>query len=197
MPSGHTAKIAEGMTFPEFALQCATSFMRYEDAQGRPTLADDPSVREQHFYADMLLEKKAELKTFEGLSNDEIRAEYEKSVTESTEYRAKQRKEKNELREKYTAILAQVDAWVPPSETHRNFKKFMIDQLQSSIDWDCNTEYDDREDSKPVEPLNVWYRNRVTSMKRDVEHYTEKAAKEHQNIEEQLRWVKDLRDSLK
>jgi hypothetical protein len=105
-------------------------------------------------------------------------------------------KKQQELRKKYEDMLAQVNAWVPPSPDHVEFKKFMIQQITSSIEWDCNGDYYLRESvAKPLSGKK-YLREMKERAVRDIVYHNEENKKEIERAADRTRWVNQLRDSL-
>jgi hypothetical protein len=138
-------------------------------------------------------EAKNKLKSIEDTSieNAEViaRKEYKKAV-EDYQVRIDENKD---LRNKYESMLHKVKNWIPPSDNHIRLKEFMIEQLNSSIDFDCSDIH-----SKPPVMLSgaLWLDQNITSVLHDIQYHLVKQDEENKRTAERNVWVKLLRDSL-
>lgn len=99
---------------------------------------------------------------------------------------------------KYTAILAEVEKWNPPTPDHQPLKTFVTDQLKSSLQFD-GVEIDyyrgEVRDLTKVEPL-VHFRTQFEKAKNDVTQHQSNWDKEVKRTNWRNEWLKTLRDSL-
>lgn len=138
MPTGYTADVKDGKVtdFRTFALRCARNFgatiMQRDDPGDDPPKHREMSEYERKRLADARedvvryqamseaeAERRAEFEFYEQL------ADYEKRVAET----------KME-QDRYDAMLVKVARWTPPTSQHEGMKKFMIEQLVTSKDFD-------------------------------------------------------------
>lgn len=194
MPTGYTADVADGKVteFHDFALNCARAFGALIALRDYPE-APIPAAFKPHTWSkDRLAEEEAKLKELESLTpkQAELRAfrEYEEAARDR-----RRLNEKNELqRERYETMLVKVRSWKIPSPDHAEMKKFMVDQLEESIRFDCNYVYN--------EPTRLsgaaWLEERITKAKNSIAYHTREWQKEVERTEESNRWVADLRASL-
>jgi hypothetical protein len=130
MPTGYTARIKNGITFKEFALHCACS--RFYDCSELP---DKFIVSD--YYSKEIVELTKELNHLNSMTDDELEIASQKECEFENRERVELRNEKIDLKNKYNDMLNEVEKWIPPSKEHRYFKKYMIEQIKSSIDCDC------------------------------------------------------------
>ena len=97
------------------------------------------------------------------------------------------------LREKYNVMLGKVEAWKPPSVDHVRFKQFMIEQIATSIDFDCGYCYNNVHEKLTGEE---WLAQEEAKLRKDITYYEAENAKEIEQIEGSNRWIKELRDNL-
>jgi hypothetical protein len=127
------------------------------------------------------------------MSPTECDIEAEKSFQAEKKTRATIRAERDELRNKYNAMLAKAVKWEPPTPDHVEYKNFMVKQLRDSIEWDCDPSYDD----EPTQQTGAqWLAGQIASAERDIEYHRQGHAKEVELTESRNRWIKALRDSL-
>lgn len=143
MPTGYTARIIDGKisNFQQFAKLCmrnfgATIHMRDEslDAEYTPRT---PGT----YYQDQIDKFNLELSIIKNMTAEEIISKKVKSLTESQEYHLNAINIANENRKILSALLEDARNFSPPTENHHGIKAFMIEQLESTIDFDCKTEY--------------------------------------------------------
>lgn len=110
--------------------------------------------------------------------------EYEKRVEEM-----------NELRRKYSDMLAKVQGWKAPSVDHVGLKEFMVQQITQSIDFDCDTRYY-RKHSPELKTGEEWLTAKAKKALRDIDYHTQEQAKEEERTSARNLWLKQLRTSL-
>ncbi len=91
-------------------------------------------------------------------------------------------------------MLGDVNAWQPPTPDHEGFKKFMVDQITGSIDWDCSHKYDEI-------PARVsaqeWIETQLATTLEAIDYHTLGHAAEIKLTQDRNDWINALRDSLK
>ena len=193
MPSGYTSPIYDkrNISFEEFVLTCARAFgpcihQRDNDFNEKPKLRE----LDIQYHLDALEQaknyKKPTKAEFEAYKKEKI-AEAHKSLEEA-----------RSLRERYTVMLQKVKNWNPPTPDHDGLKNFMIEQLESSIKWDCHEDYRSNDVSSWEKMKYSDYVKELTSSnKRSIEYHTEEIAKEKKNVEFTNKWITALYDNLK
>jgi methionyl-tRNA formyltransferase len=138
MPTGYTYVIAEdNCSFNEYVWRCIEAFLpeRREDNTGRIPLTVEPRT----WHLEQLEQEKAELIRLRGLSDAECEAEANKEYATRIAARIDSLEDKIDVKSRYEAMLEQVKAWNPPDEIYTEFKKFMIEQIEQSISYDCSS----------------------------------------------------------
>lgn len=102
--------------------------------------------------------------------------------------------ENKALLEKYSAMLAEVKEWTPPSSEHRGLKKFMQEQIEQSIEFDCGG--DSLKTLKQLTPTQ-WRKEEIKATLEDIFHHTKEQKKDNARAKDNTIWVKKLRESLK
>jgi len=103
------------------------------------------------------------------------------------------RKKCEESHGKYESMLQQVRSWNPPTANHKGLKKFMIEQLEETIKFDCSMDCY----PKPEKLSGVAYRRQlINSAKRNIAYHVEQQKKEEKSAKERTTWIQALRDSL-
>lgn len=197
MATGYTIKIAEGMTFREFVMGCSRAFGYCIDLRDEPGGGEIvPKVfRPNGDYLKKINELKRELKGLNKMSegeaekraklhNEKLKREHENRI-----------KECEELRKKYENMKAKVLGWTPPTPNHMNLKKFMLEQIEISIEFDCDESFIERNEEREVDG-RAWLYDKKKSVQRNLNYYREEHEKEVRRCKEATDWVKALRKSL-
>jgi hypothetical protein len=197
MPTGYTADVVDGNVtdFPTFALRCARAFGALIELRDERLDAPIPDeFKPSMYHADALERARGELEALRLLTEDERR------IAADAEYEAElQRRRESEartvvVRERLNAMLAEVEAWEPPTLEHFELKRFMQQQLTETLKWDGRGLYHD----VPLERQtpHEWYEAQRIKLERDIVYHTEHHAKELERVRDRNAWVKALRDSL-
>lgn len=195
MPTGYTVNIKDGITFEQFTMGCARAFGALVLMRDEPNDAPIPEKLEPNDYHErMLIENKEELKRIEVIGIDKASQLALDEWRESEKSRIKRLNENKELRVKYQEMLDKALAWIPPTDDHKGLLKFMVDQLEKSIEFDCSEEYY----SKPTELLSGddWLEQQKTKVKHSIEYHEKENKAEIERTNSRNSWLKNLRDSL-
>lgn len=194
MPTGYTAAIADGITFDKFVLSCARAFgalimMRDDPADAPIPERFEPSPT----YAQWLKDAEARLAELDAMTPAEAERNAAAAFQKATEDNETRAAERQALRVKYEAMLAQVKAWKAPTADHEGLKDFMIKQITESIDWDCR-DYS----TSPVRLTgSAWIAQELQSAHESIERYRKHVADEIQRTNGRNEWVRALRESLR
>lgn len=194
MPSGYTEPLYAGtpITFPEFALRCAR-------AMGVAIMQRDESVdvpiREREVephYTERVAQTEEALTAALARTTDEWEKARDAALTEARELHAADLQTTNGRRGRYEAMLEQVQAWTPPTSQHEGLRRFMIDQLTSSIEFDTSYTL-----PEPAELTVEDYRaQELSRLARDREYAVNALSQQRKIAAEQRRWLTALRLSL-
>lgn len=198
MPTGYTSIVAdnENFTFPEFAMRCARNFGALIMMRDEPLDAPIPEKFEPSDYYKNEYEKaKAAYENFivNPPSDEDLEKQYNEYVAHETERFVAASADKDIKRRRYNAMLSEVLKWQPPTPEHEGLKKFMIDQLHDSIEFDCS-EY------RPIISDREEYiaRNRSGEyLKEELDFYEKRWHEEIERTNSRNKWLKELRESLK
>jgi len=196
MPTGYTEDLYMGkeVTFEEFAMKCARNFCALVTMRHEPL---DAPIPERFTPSDYHLreEIKARQRLAEVESWDEEQAEreaeraYQEAVRRRNEIIAKNAR----IRERYEKMLAQVRAWTPPTPDHKNLKKFMIEQLETSIEGDCTCV-----PKKPKRLSGAEYkRQQIEKAQWEIEYHAKEYEAEVKRVQKRNEWLQALRESLR
>jgi len=135
MATGYTCIIedGDGATFREYLLRCARAFGACIE-QREDSLGELPKHREPTgYYTDRIRECEAKLRELQTMTVEQAdvlaRAEHTAAVLS---YAKEARARVAKLR-RYDAMLAEVEAWTPPTAQHQGLKDFMRSQIVDSV----------------------------------------------------------------
>lgn len=196
MPTGYTAPIVEddNFTFEDFVMRCARQFgatisMRDESIHTR--IPDEFKPSDHHTKRQKELRGRLENLKLMTIEEAQAEADHEKKSEWQAYYETKQ--ERIERKKRLEEMLHKVKQWEPPTEEHEELKKFMENQIQETIDWDCrhpNMPIDDRKDGKE------WLEEEIKSVEEDIEYHRKEHMKEKARCEKRTLWIKQLRESI-
>ncbi len=195
MPTGYTADVASGEVadLRTFALRCARAFGATIMQRDNPT-DELPKHREPHldYHREAIAKAEATLTALSEMDEEAVRAAMDAERRTVEESNARYKAENEEKRSRYDAMLREVRAWEPPSGEHDGLKGFMVEQLTSSIDFDCG-DY-----SQPVRELtpSAWKLAKREKAVKDVRYHTEEIEKEIARCNEANAWIDTLYASL-
>lgn len=198
MPTGYTSIIEKGISFKEFALNCARAFgacisMR-DDSSDKPIPNE---FKASTYHKEKIKETKTALNVLEKITpnkaTDKAKIEYSKEIETTKSYIEKS----NNLRRKYEDMLSQVKKWTPPTSGHNGLKRFMVEQIEGSIKFDCSTDYWIGE-LKGIKLLTgqQWIDKETKRLIKDLDYHTKEDIGERSRIDGRNDWVKKLRDSI-
>ncbi len=139
MPTGYTSTLHDGeQSFEEFIWSCARAMgaliLMRDDASDTPI----PKRFEPSKYEVERVEKaRTDLARVIAMSDDEWVAEQAVKAAEHATHQMEYRQNQERMEARYRAMLDRVTAWEPPTVEHVGFRDFMIEQLESSIKFDC------------------------------------------------------------
>jgi hypothetical protein len=200
MATGYTHVVTKNpnLTFTDFASKCARGMgafigQRDDSSDAAPIWQDKVGS----YYKRALKKAKAEVARLSKMNKarrakhieeqrDQKRAYYLRSIGEAVV---------NRLR--YTKMLLQVNAWQPPTPDHVGFKKFMIEQLTSSIKFDCDRDWLQQElnklDGKSDDDL---WQDLLAEARRHLKYAEESLADEKERTAERNAWKLALAQSI-
>lgn len=197
MPSGYTCRIAEGkMSFEEFALDCARAFGALVSMRDEPSDAKIPDkFVPDSYHADRAKDYRRELNRVRDMTDAKAEVEAGKEYHERCVAHTKAIDKARDLHSKYSAMVASVLAWQPPTPEHQGLKDFMLEQLASSIEFDCNTDYYVRNKPKPLSG-SEWRAIQIDNLEPSLAYDLKAEEQERLRCHERTAWVRALRDSL-
>lgn len=197
MPTGYTSAVADGTItrFADFAMQCARAFGALITMRDDPMSAKIPERFEASDYHRTELKKTlARRDRLARMSPLEAQTECQafnasalRAWAESCDRRAIQRA-------RYQQMLDHALVWTPPTREHDDLQRFMVDQLESSIDFDCSSKYG------PLYPTPMrwpeWLESEREQLRHDIAYHSGHLNDDIRRANERTSWVLDLRGSL-
>lgn len=140
----------------------------------------------------------AELAEVEALSIEECTARANEEYENEAKRLRDRISETVSLKEKYVRMLSEVNAWIPPSEDHKGLKLFMIEQIESSIKFDCGTESMEGDLQQLQRPTGQqWKDAKIASLVHTRAYHQKEHMEEVSRVTGRNVWIKQLRESLK
>lgn len=194
MPTGYTAYLTEEkeLTFREFTLICARNFGALVTMRDEPMNAPIPEeLKPSTYNKERLDEATKNLDAFYKLTPEELKTKTDEYNKEQIRYYEDKMKKTSLTRARYETMLKKVKDWNPPSSEHTGLKKFMIEQIERSIDFDC---YDITLPKKLS--IEQWKNYKEGTLLRDIEYHSKAYAEEIERTNGRNKWLKELRKSL-
>jgi hypothetical protein len=124
------------------------------------------------------------------MTDEERRVQWREYVDRVTAYNAEAEARNLLLRERYTNMLAQVAAVKVPAKL-QSFKDFMIEQLKSSMDFDCHTK-EQLARWNVVQDYPEWAADTEEKHNSDVKYHAEHLAEEERRYADAVAYVDAL-----
>jgi hypothetical protein len=193
MPTGYTYSIIEndGISFEDFVLQCATAFL--VSCRENPIRDKIPErVEEDTYYKNAFEEVTTRLERYRNMSIEEANVLAHQEYLDRIEKQKQNFEKTTEEIQQFNAMLNKVIAWNPPSETHEGLKKFMIEQIQTSIPNlnDYNEAISELSGSK-------YLKIKMECALEDINYSKKKWDEEKERVKKTNIWITQLRDNLR
>ncbi|AQY37887.1 hypothetical protein P4V72_30790 [Bacillus thuringiensis] len=196
MPTGYTSDIYEGkdVSSSNYILKCARAFGALIEMRDYPMDAEIPEFKVSEYHLEHEEAAKNELKRYENMSVEEAEKDLEEVYKRKVASNREVIKKKEKLKQRYMYVLAGVKQWEPPTEEHIKLKEYAIEQLETSIYHDCNTEYYERE---PYKQTGAEYlKEMIKRCEDNVLYHQKEYLQEVQRVNNRNNWVKELKLSL-
>lgn len=198
MPTGYTAAIQDDTTLREWALLCSRAMgamilQRDDDFDAAPKEKFEPS----DYHLKEIAKLEARLSDLNRMSDVDVMRAQEAETRLNEQKRAEAMANAEATRRRYQRMREMVIAWNPPGEV-KGLKKFMLEQIDSSIDFDCHDSefWDKCYPPLKVAPADI-YRARVAAkIYEDLAYHKAQHAAEVERTNERNKWIADLRASL-
>ena len=211
MATGYTCDIEKGQSFQDFVMHCATAFgpcISLRDKTNK-TIPDkfevDPSYKKD------LIEAEEKLKKLNSSTEEELKKAAEKKHKEEERELQKRIKGKKALKIKYEKMLKKALDWKPPTNSHQDLKKFMKEQILTSMKFDCVSDFlnagrrhyivTDCLSGKELKTSSLLTPNGYKEIKtfeyeRKIKIHKATYEKEVEKVKKNNKWISELRNSL-
>lgn len=198
MPTGYTADVGEkdDYTFADFVWSCARGFGALIHMRDDAHDAEIKIPEESSYYQDSVKQHEKKLASLKQMTLTEAKnlrdTEYETRMAS-----AKEGIEKNRATlRRYENMLAKAEAWTPPSKEHTRLREFMIEQLQSSIRFDCSVEYYQDMLKQEKKTPKQWLTEAISREQESLQYAIEHLKEEKERNESRADWLKQLDKSV-
>lgn len=199
MPSGYTCGVQEGKItdVKDFILTCSRGFGAFIHMRDDNLNTEIKYQEVGEYYPRRLEQAKREFEEFKQLSDEDI----QKQLDERYEAKVKENRESlkrfDEQRQRYLDMIEKVKEWNPPTEDHIKLKEFALDQLNSSLDFDCNESMRNCYLEEPIKDnLNEYKQGKIKRYLKDIEYYSKYYREEIEEVEKANKWIDDLVNSF-
>lgn len=137
MPTGYTAGIEDGRitTGKDFLRLCTRAFGVAIDLKEEPLSAPTPrTIKPDTYFKDRLEKTRANLERYKTISFEDAKAEMIETHTDRVNMYKNLVEQSIKKNEQYAKIKAEVEAWFPPTDVHRNLKNFALEQIDMCIE---------------------------------------------------------------
>lgn len=199
MPSGYTEGILSGTIndLNDFIWMCARGFGAFitqkDNIDEPPILKEKPNP----YYKNKIKQLLNEQQKYNEYTDNDWQSTYLKYIEDQLKDIDNNIKEKIESKEKYENILNQVKEWIPPNENFHKLKSFMINQIEESIDFDCDTSFwQERKNKISNLKLEQYKRNVLNDINESLILNKEYYDEEVQRVKERNQWKQQLIESI-
>ena len=143
MPTGYTAGIINGeiTTFEQFATQCTRAFGATIHMRDNPMDSPYEPRTPSDYYTNSIQSKRERLEEIESMSDEKIVEDFNTHLEEDLKYHQTKMEEDKRNLEKLNSMLESAKSWIPPTEDHQPFRRFMIEQIETTIKVDGDPSY--------------------------------------------------------
>jgi hypothetical protein len=200
MPTGYTASVATGATTTarDYLLKCARNFGALIHMRDDASDAEIKYAVVGEYNSKRKEEAANEIVRLTALSPAEKHREAEAAHAERVKLCADAAAKDEEQSRAYDRMIAKVNAWEPPTPEHEALKKFAVQQLIDSKEFDCNRAAcapDEIKNSKPESgEAYVW--RRISELSRNIEYHTRQHEDEVRRVTQANAWIAALESSL-
>lgn len=197
MPTGYTCDLADKpITLRDFILRCSRAMGACISMREEPLDKPPPERFEtSQYHADRATAARAELASVMRMDDAARERAAGRAFDEAETQRVTAIAKREQTSDAYEAMLASVKKWVPPTDDHVGLRDFMIDQLRSSIEYDCNPRYH-RTEPCVRQTGAQWAAACIASLEAEIKRCDEAQAQEDERVAGRNAWLTALRASL-
>ena len=150
-----------------------------------------------NYHLEQLDRVKEEFEKYEKFTDKEIQEAIDKSYEQSLKDQKDGLKRFEEGKQRYLDMLEKVENWEVPTEEHNNLKKFAIEQLESSLDFDYSDSMKKYYLQEPVKDNIEGYKKyKIKAYLKDIEYHSKGYREEIEGVEKNNIWIDNLIDSF-
>lgn len=198
MPTGYTAGIEDGSIpdFKTYALQCMRAFGVCANLRDEPLSSEIPEVEVSPYHKNALEKSIKDLEAFNNLTDEELLVEFNKYCELEKQFYIEELDRNKKIKDRYAAFLADAKKFVPPTADHENYKKFMIDQIVSSMTYITDDYYERR--LNDIETLNYddWKNAKYQTILNSIEYHSKKLQEDIDKTEKANEWISAAKQAL-
>ena len=198
MPTKCTARIEKGISFYGFVMACAREMGAGQTMRGEPNDTPIPETFEpSKVHLEQIDKAVKRLAVLEKMTKTMAASRANKAYLQEIKFQKERIRKSNKLKQKYEAMLSQIQQWQPPTKGHVEFKRFMIEQVRSTIMFDCDTGYHIRKAAEnKLLTGDEWLAKETETAKHNIKYHIKENKEEVERSEGRTRWMKALRESL-
>jgi len=134
---------------------------------------------------------KENLEKYKNMTLEEAEAAIEEGYQKSIEHQKVMDEQRALQKQKFVALMEEVNKWEPPTLQHLTIKEDALSDLKSAIK-DCECTPYEPEKMGAQEYIDMW----VENYEKEVAYHEKTLADEKQAVEEKNKWIKDLLASV-
>lgn len=197
MPPEYIEEIQKGIEFNDFVWKCVrAAFGPLISMPEEPHDAPIPKKLEpSNFYREKIVEIKKELESLSEMTIETAEIKAQEKFTSEVDRIQEYINKANDAREKYQEMLLKVKAWQPPTLDHFELKNFMVEQINRSIRFDCDTRcYTNIE--VPFLSAREYLAKERKRLMSELQYCIKNDMVERESVAIRNQWLEDLRNSL-
>jgi hypothetical protein len=199
MPTGYTAYIENGEITKgkDFLLKCARAFGACIDMKEDSLNIDIPVKFEPSTYHKEQLEKAyVDLEKYKTMTIEEAQKIIDDEYEKNQKYYAEAITKNKETNDRYIKVRDEVSKWTPPTSEHHNLKKFALEQIDMSMEYDMKDYYQKELDKSKKTP-EEYIASMIECIANNINYHLKNWNEEVNRTEKRNKWIDDLRESMK
>jgi hypothetical protein len=196
MPSNFTQPVMTGevTSFPDFALDCARGVgatIAMRDMPSDAPLTDENLTFNTDYHVNAAMAAAERINEVKSWTEEESEEAARLHNQENLKGYLQGVRESRETARRYGYMALQVEAWTPPTEDHEGFKKYMAEQLETSL------RFDGREPERPEKVDGPTLQaQEIESAEHSINYHREQMTKDTDANNSRVLWVRSLQSSL-
>lgn len=190
MPTGYTSPLYDAeMSFEDFVIHVASNITQGSFSGKLSKVSLDLGGTKAK-----LEEAKANLTRIQNMTEEELE---QAALEEFEETRARQREHEKSvaaLKTRYESMLEQVKTWQPPTPDHQGLKDLMLEQLQTSLEFDTSCVVQDRQERPKT--AKQYRQEQIQSIQDHIASLVRSMEKQRKRVRTHNEWVEALANDL-